>query len=71
MPALLHALLRADGHGRPEVVDALAEYGADARIAIPQLLNLLDDFGSKEIRGAVPRALKAIDPERFAKLPGR
>ncbi len=71
VPALLHALLRPDGHGRPEAVDALAEYGTNARVAIPQLLNLLDDYGSKEIRVAVPRALKAIDPERFAKLPGR
>jgi hypothetical protein len=71
VPALLHALRRPDGHGRPEVVDALAAYAADARVAIPDLVKLLDDLGSKEIRVAAPRALKAIDPERFANLPVR
>lgn len=71
VPALLRALLRPDGHGRPEVVEALAAYGPRASLAVPQLERLQSDYSSKEIRLAVPRALKAIDPDRFAKLPVR
>lgn len=68
VPALQHALVRPDGHGRPEVVEALGEYGPAARGAIPQLVHLLDDRGSKEIRVVVPRALKMIDPKQFSTL---
>ncbi len=62
IPALTQALLRPDGHGRPEVAEALGEYGSKARDAVPMLLKLLNDFSSKEIRTAVPKALRAIDP---------
>lgn len=62
IPALTQALIRPDGHGRPEVAEALGEYGPRAREAVPLLLKLLEDFSSKEIRTAVPKALRAIDP---------
>ena len=67
IPALIGSLTDHDGNGRPETVDALAEYGPKARAAVPLLIKLLPDRSSKEIRSAVPRALRKIDPEAAMK----
>lgn len=67
VPALLASIVDSQGNGRPEVVDALGEYGDRAKAAVPKLIGLLQDRSSKEIRFAVPRALKKIDPEAAAK----
>jgi HEAT repeat protein len=67
VPALLACMTDSRGNGRPEVVDALGEYGAAAKAAVPKLIGMLQDRSSKEIRFAVPQALKRIDPEAAAK----
>jgi hypothetical protein len=67
VPALIHRLVTDDGRGRPDVVEALAEYGTRSRAAVPILVKLLTDRSSKEIVIAVPRALKQIDPEAAAR----
>lgn len=71
VPALIPALVRPDGHGRPDVVEALAKFGTKARAAVPALEKLEGDFSSKEIRVAVPRALQEIDPDRSARTANR
>ena len=68
IPALLSKITDSRGNGRPEVVDALGEYGTAAKAAVPKLIGMLQDWSSKEIRFAVPRALKKIDPEAAAKV---
>ena len=67
VPALIQRLVTDDGRGRPDVVEALAEYGARSKAAVPILLKLLADHSSKEIIIAVPRALKQIDPDAAAR----
>ena len=67
VPALIHRLVTDDGRGRPDVVEALAEYGTHSKAAVPVLVKLLADRSSKEIVIAVPRALKQIDPEAAAR----
>ncbi len=67
IPLLMSCLIREDGNGRPEAVEALGEYGPAAKVALPQLEQLLSDRSSKSIMRAVPEALKRIDPETAAK----
>jgi hypothetical protein len=66
VPALIGRLLDRRGHGQPEVVEALGEYGPRAKAAVPMLEKLLKDRSSKELIKAVPQALKRIDPEAAA-----
>ncbi len=67
IPALIGCLLDRQGRGRPDVVEALGEFGPKARAAAPVLVKLLADRSSKDIIVAVPTALKNIDPEAAAK----
>jgi hypothetical protein len=67
VPVLIQRLVTDDGRGRPDVVEALAEYGARSKAAVPILVKLLTDRSSKEIVIAVPRALKQIDPDAAAR----
>jgi hypothetical protein len=66
IPVLIGCLVDGDGHGRPDVVEALAQYGSRAKAAVPTLVKLLKDRSSKEIVRAVPRALRRIDPAAAA-----
>ncbi len=66
VPLLTARLTNAAGAGNPTIVEALAGYGPKARPAFPGLLGLRGDRSSKEIIWAVPKALKAIDPEAAA-----
>jgi HEAT repeat protein len=67
IPALIDCLIDPDGHGRPDVVEALGEFGPKAKAAVPLLVKLLEDHSSKEIVRAVPQALRKIDPEAAAR----
>ena len=67
IPALIGCLLDREGRGRPDVVEALGEFGPRARAAVPTLVKLLADRSSKDIMAAVPTALKNIDPDAAAK----
>ncbi len=67
IPALIGCLLDREGRGRPDVVEALGEFGPKARAAVPVLVKLLADRSSKDIIVAVPTALKNIDPDAAAK----
>ncbi len=67
IPALIGCLLDREGHGRPDVVEALGEFGPKARAAVPVLMKLLADRSSKDIIAAVPAALKKIDPDAAVK----
>jgi hypothetical protein len=60
VPRLMECMIDEKGHGRPDVVEALGEYGEKAKPAVPILLKLLEDKSSKEIMVAVPQALKKI-----------
>ncbi|HXP60253.1 MAG TPA: hypothetical protein VN829_07165 [Dongiaceae bacterium] len=66
VPALIGCLVDGRGHGRPDVVDALGEYGPPAKAAVPMLVKLLKDRSSKDLVKAVPQALRRIDPEAAA-----
>jgi HEAT repeat protein len=66
IPALIGCMVDDRGHGRSDVVEALAQYGPRAKAAVPTLVKLLKDRSSKEIVRAVPRALRQIDPEAAA-----
>jgi hypothetical protein len=66
VPALMGRLADLRGHGRPEVVAALGQYGPRAKAAVPMLVRMLGDHSSKEIIRIVPVALKQIDPEAAA-----
>jgi len=70
VPALIGSLLDRKGHGQPDVVDALGEYGPRAKAAVPLLVKLLRDRSSKDLIRAVPQALKRIDPEAAARAGG-
>ncbi len=67
IPALIGCLLDREGRGRPDVVEALCEFGPRAQAAVPLLVKLLADRSSKDIVAAVPTALKNIDPDAAAK----
>ncbi len=62
VPLLIARLTNSLGQGRSVMVEALGEYGTNARAAVPNLIGLLGDRSSKEIRWTVPKALQAIDP---------
>ena len=66
IPALLECLVDPEGHGRPDVVEALGEFGPKAKAAVPNLVKLLADRSSKDIIRAVPQALRRIDSEAAA-----
>ncbi len=66
VPALIEGAVDSLGRGQPDVVEALGDYGAEAKAAVPVLIKLLKDRSSKDIRTAVPAALKKIDPEAAA-----
>ena len=70
IPALIGCMVDDKGHGRSDVVEALAQYGPRAKAAVPILVKLLKDRSSKEIIRAVPRALRRIDPEAAARAGG-
>jgi len=67
IPALIGCLLDREGRGRPDVVEALGEFGPKAAAAVPVLVKLLADRSSKDIVAAVPTALKHIDPDAAVK----
>ena len=67
IPRLIPCLIDRQGRGRPDVVEALGEFGPKARAAVPVLIKLLADRSSKDIVAAVPIALKQIDPDAAAK----
>ncbi len=67
IPILINSLLDRNGHGRPDLVEALGGFGPKAAVAVPELVKLLQDRSSKEIMLAVPKALKQIDPQAAAK----
>jgi len=67
IPLLIGCLLDREGRGRPDVVEALGEFGPKAGAAVPMLVKLLADRSSKDIMAAVPTALKNIDPDAAAK----
>ena len=67
IPLLIGCLLDRERRGRPDVVEALGEFGPKARAAVPVLIKLLADRSSKDITAAVPIALKNIDPDAAAK----
>jgi len=66
VPALIACLVDREGEGRADVVEALGEYGPRAKAAVPMLVKLLQGRSSKELRRAVPRALKQIGAEAAA-----
>ena len=66
IPLLIGCLVDREGRGRPDVVEALGEFGPKARAAVPVLIKLLADRSSKDIAAAVPIALKNIDPDAAA-----
>ncbi|MGO8674304.1 MAG: HEAT repeat domain-containing protein [Limisphaerales bacterium] len=66
VPALIGCMVDEKGHGRPDVVEALGEYGPRAKAAVPALVKLLKDRSSKEIMRVAPQALKRIDPDAGA-----
>jgi hypothetical protein len=68
IPALIGCLLDRQGRGRPDVVEALGEFGPKAQAAVPVLVKLLADRSSKDIIAAVPAALKKIDPDTAQRL---
>jgi len=68
IPAMIGYLLDHQGHGRPDVVEALGEFGPKARVAVPVLVKLLADRSSKDIIEAVPATLKKIDPDTALKV---
>jgi len=67
IPLLIGCLVDRQGRGRPDVVEALGEFGPKATAAVPVLVKLLADRSSKDIMAAVPTALKNIDPDAAAK----
>src|SRR5438309_6155673 len=68
VPPLIGCLLDRQGHGRPDVVEALGELGPKARASAPLLVKLLAGRSSKDIIEAVPAALKKIDPDTALKV---
>jgi HEAT repeat protein len=66
VPALIGCMTDGNGNGRPDVVEALGQFGPKAKDAVPALIKLLQDRSSKDIMTAVPAALKKIDPAAAA-----
>ena len=65
VPALIANLSARDGSTRLTVL-ALGKFGAEAKVAVPALLPLLND-PDRDVRSATSDALKQIDSEAATK----
>jgi HEAT repeats len=66
VPALIKCLSSQNPSIRRQASTALAHFGADAKPAVPTLINLLND-SAQRVKDAARDALKAIDPEAAEK----
>jgi HEAT repeat protein len=67
MPVLISALHDPNQMVQSQAVLTLGEWGPNARIAVPALVDCLNASNGFPVRSEVIDALKKIDPEAVAK----